>query len=644
MSGPIQVSIGDELKDGYKPTDNWVSNGIKFMDDVTSFYRERATIEKEYASKLTALTAKYFEKKAKVSTNMSVGDHPKVTPGSLENASLVAWTEILNETEQMGKERQRLANELSLQVADQVHGVGLRFEELRKRYGQYNEKLIEDRDNYYGELKKAKGAYDSACQTMESQRMKASKSFDKSKEKASRKMEQKEGDMNNHKNVYLIKLNVANRLKEKYYHEDVPELLDGLQQLNEARVTMLNGLWKQAVQLEKACLKKCDSELDAMTGIVEQNKPSLDSAMFVKHNMEQWTEPADFHYEPSSIWHDDEKMITNDQALQFLHQMLHEANTRLHDQTAATQQKFDTLKAILEEKKTIDPALKSNAYMQLIGKHLSALQTLTTFDTARLVQQVEVETIEVAANGRDLSSLPLPQVKKRGGLFGKLRHKKTLPAATTNTTNGNGGDDHSSHHSLERTSTRVSMASSHHSSGNVSAVGAGHHATSFLSSLVGRRKSKKVVTPAKPTAKALYAYTAQGDDELSLSEGQQMTVLEPDDGSGWVSAQIGSQTGLVPAAYIEMSPGSFAGENSTAGAGGNAASKKKGPAVAPKRGAKRVKYMIALYDYDAQGADELTIRAGDKIAVVTEDQGDGWTEGELNAMSGVFPTTYAKPA
>ena len=48
------------------------------------FYRERSAIEAEYASKLQALARKYFEKKAKKSASLSVGDTPVVTPGSLE--------------------------------------------------------------------------------------------------------------------------------------------------------------------------------------------------------------------------------------------------------------------------------------------------------------------------------------------------------------------------------------------------------------------------------------------------------------------------------------------------------------------------------------------------------------------------------
>lgn len=62
----------------------WVTNGIAWLDDVQQFYRERSAIEKEYSTKLSALAKKYFEKKTKKSSSLSVGDSPTATPGSLE--------------------------------------------------------------------------------------------------------------------------------------------------------------------------------------------------------------------------------------------------------------------------------------------------------------------------------------------------------------------------------------------------------------------------------------------------------------------------------------------------------------------------------------------------------------------------------
>ncbi len=81
------------MQDAFKPVNAWVANGITWLDDIQQFYRERSVIEKEYSAKLNALAKKYYEKKAKKSSSLSVGDTPAMTPGSLERYGLLVKIE-----------------------------------------------------------------------------------------------------------------------------------------------------------------------------------------------------------------------------------------------------------------------------------------------------------------------------------------------------------------------------------------------------------------------------------------------------------------------------------------------------------------------------------------------------------------------
>lgn len=72
------------IQDGFRPANNWVGTNIAWLEDIQQFYRERSLIEKEYSAKLTALARKYYEKKTKKASSLSVGDTPALTPGSLE--------------------------------------------------------------------------------------------------------------------------------------------------------------------------------------------------------------------------------------------------------------------------------------------------------------------------------------------------------------------------------------------------------------------------------------------------------------------------------------------------------------------------------------------------------------------------------
>lgn len=47
----------------------------------------------------------------------------------------------------------------------------------------------------------------------------------------------------------------------------------------------------------------------------------------------------------------------------------------------------------------------------------------------------------------------------------------------------------------------------------------------------------------------------------------------------------------------------------------------------------------ALYDYDAQTADELSFKEGNTLTVITKDSG-GWWECELNGKRGWAPANY----
>ena len=53
-------------------------------------------------------------------------------------------------------------------------------------------------------------------------------------------------------------------------------------------------------------------------------------------------------------------------------------------------------------------------------------------------------------------------------------------------------------------------------------------------------------------ARALYDYTAAGSDETTIVAGDQLSVIEEDDGSGWTMVNGPQGQGLVPTSYIEI--------------------------------------------------------------------------------------------
>lgn len=158
--------------------------------------------------------------------------------------------------------------------------------------------------------------------------------------------------------------------------------------------------------------------------------------------------------------------------------------------------------------------------------------------------------------------------------------------------------------------------------------------------------------PPEPRGKMLYPYQATGEGELSVDEGQEVVIVEPDDGSGWMSVRLGpSKSGLVPTSYVESLPAAVPAQperpassyssSSTSLAGSvTLPGKKKGPVVAPKRGAKKLKYVEALYDYESRSDAEWSMSEGERFVLVNMDAGDGWADVEKAGQTKSVPANY----
>lgn len=65
-----------------------------------------------------------------------------------------------------------------------------------------------------------------------------------------------------------------------------------------------------------------------------------------------------------------------------------------------------------------------------------------------------------------------------------------------------------------------------------------------------------------------------------------------------------------------------------------------GPAVAPRRGAKKLQYVEALYDYDARSDMEWSMAEGDRFVLINRDSGDGWADVERGGVTKSVPANY----
>jgi hypothetical protein len=112
--------------------------------------------------------------------------------------------------------------------------------------------------------------------------------------------------------------------------------------------------------------------------------------------------------------------------------------------------------------------------------------------------------------------------------------------------------------------------------------------------------------------------------------------------------RAGYKEGLVPTSYLEIlasvpqRPASIYSNSGSSMGGASVTTKKQGPAVAPKRGAKKLKYVEALYEYTAQSDAEHSMTEGERFVLIKEDAGDGWAEVEKGGITKSVPANYVQ--
>lgn len=262
---------------------------------------------------------------------------------------------------------------------------------MRKRHAEYAEKLERERETSYADLRKVKGKYDAVCQEVEVRRKKSESHYDKAKAQSA--YQQQVFEMNNAKNSYLIAINVTNKLKERYYHEYVPEVMDGLQDLSEFRTLKLNSLWGIATQLESTLLLQSNGMIEHQGTEIERNLPHLDSMMYIQHNMGGFNEPSDKIFEASPVWHDDGAMIVDDTAKVYLRNVLSKSKSQLGELRREVDKKRREVDGLKRTKERVRQGAEKKDEVEVVRILFSLQEEFHTVDRQRLTAEVETSTI-----------------------------------------------------------------------------------------------------------------------------------------------------------------------------------------------------------------------------------------------------------
>ena len=344
--------------------------------------------------------------------------------------------------------------------------------------------------------------------------------------------------------------------------------------------------------------------LKHLSAEIPRNNPLLDSMMFVRHNVGQWQEPADFQFEPSPVWLDDGTIATDESATVYLRNILVKTKAQLAEHRRELDKKMRELENSKKVRQNIREGKDKRDEVEVVRAIFALQESMHEVERQKVNAEVEVSTITAAvgdlsigarnhnfksqtfkiptncdlcgdriwglsAKGFDCrdcgytchskcemkvpADCPGEQTKEEKK---KLKEERQKSAHTVTSTNGSAADSRTELPSVSRSNTVNSMntlSSGYSATAHRSISGGGmspteEHPPEKKVAPAPRRNRivapppaqyikdegediPSAATPSKPAeqkAKMLYAYQQNGEGEISVAEGRDVTILEPD--------------------------------------------------------------------------------------------------------------------
>ncbi|THV03882.1 hypothetical protein K435DRAFT_827005 [Dendrothele bispora CBS 962.96] len=638
----VGQSYGQSLPDQFERIADNFDAYIQLIGDVRELYKERATLEREYATKLQVLTKKASEKKAKMESLFVLGNDPTKawSESTLKQSTLNAvYDGIINSMVSSAQDHLNIAEVLTTQVVDALKVLEKKNEETQKKEMQFFQKLISDRDRTYGDRLKSKQKYDEECEEVEANRQKQGRVHDdRHADRVARQIEQQRNDMLNSKNVYLISTAIANKAKAKFYDTDLVHLEDQLQSIQAKLVERFAKILLHAQALQMSHLDALKGRLAGVETVLTSVDPSKDQDLFIEYNIRPFTAPGDWKFEPCATFYDTEDMSTEPAPKVFLQNKLRKGRAKLQELVPVIETKQRDHDQLVKLMGAYNEDASLGKVDDVSDNYLEADHQLTYFRTSECILTAEINAI-VGAIGEDVGaqqphsfksssfSIPTTCGYCKTSIWGLSKQGKTCKVCNLSVHSKcelkvpadcqGGVRRQTSSTSRLSTSSRLTVPASPQTPN-----------TPTASSFVHSVPEEEV---PYPVARVIFDFTSTSEFELSVSEGDSVNVLEPDDGSGWVKvSKSRGASGLVPASYLEFDSAEASTPTTTSSQQGSG------------------QYVRALYHYESRGSDELDLKEGELIELSSgpsggQNYGEGWWEGYgSKGRKGIFPSNYVE--
>lgn len=575
-------SWGIELWDQFSNVAAHTLKGIDFLDKYGNFVKDRCAIEIEYATKLRRL-AKNYQPKGK-----------KGEDEDNEFTSHQAFKNVLKETSDLAGQREVVAENLQSTVISGINLLAKTLRDERKKSLQEGTDLQQNLSSQIAALDRAKKNYEKAYREAEKaienyQRADADFNLSRAEvEKQRHNMTFKCAQSDDAKNEYANQLQKSNKLQLSHFQTSLPSVFNKLQELDEKRTQGIKEYIRSAADVESQVAPIIARCLEGIVKAAESIKEKEDSIKVIERYQSGFQPPGDFPFEDLSKGDTDSthnSQITN---------AINNATMKGTLGAKNLKKRVGIFNIFSSNKNTISSDGTKDDFSDLPpSQRKKKLMTKIQEIQQKLLQEQGARDGLIKMKGVYESNTVLGDPQTVQGELKECEHKleklknelrkyqlmldevKTQQSAQhspqTNRNNHhqqNGGNHRSSRHSNgsnddgdDQVDDTRSLSSS--SASPESGLGTSH--SSLPGSGQGSTNDQHInddmyydTEPIQPlgTCKALYPFDATSEGSIPMAEGEELHVIELDQGDGWtrvrriMSSNV-VEEGFVPTSYIE---------------------------------------------------------------------------------------------
>uniref|UniRef100_A0A671M228 Cdc42-interacting protein 4 homolog n=1 Tax=Sinocyclocheilus anshuiensis TaxID=1608454 RepID=A0A671M228_9TELE len=503
---------GSDLWDQHDVIERHTQSGLDLLERYVKFVKERAEIEQNYAKQLRNLCKKYSRRGIKEDQDTKVTNQQ-------------AFQDVLNQLNDSAAQREHLSESMTLSICVDLSRNLQELRQERKNLECLTDLCasvlvyIQSKKRFEKEWREAEKA------NQQTERVQQDTNATKADvEKAKQHAHLRVHLADECKNEYASQLQKYNKEQNNFYHSEIPSVYKKLQEMEERRIRLLADGYVQFSETEKNVLPNINKCLDAISSTGRNINEKQDTMALVEQYKSGAVPPAEVEFEDYS---QTVRAATSD-------------NTATHLPKVRIKQLFLKKNKVTSPDKNLPSSLEDLSRLPLDQRRRRLQEKI---DDIQKELQRETEQSEALMRMKgvyeqnsqlgDPSSLQ-PQITQTAHNIARLRGE--LNKYQVQLTEAGGG-------TLQHTpasSEYISVLSESSVSPSENIYECEFDEDFDLDVPIGQ-------------CTALYDFDGSSEGAVSMHVGEQLSLMQEDQGDGWVRVQrANGDVGYVPASYIQI--------------------------------------------------------------------------------------------